>query len=353
MDRTRLDGSQIFSWLLVGLSLVLLWTVLQPFWSALFLAAVLAGVFSGLQRRLARRLGGRAALAAGLLTVLVLLAIVLPFGGILGVLAKEIIQVIDSVRSSLEEYGLGGLVQRLPGPLRALAERALQSMGGGDGGQSWVQMVQAQSGKAASAATAFLSATSHAVIGAVLMLIAFYFLLIDGHRLVGWLERVAPLPPGRFRSFLAEFRTVSRAVVISTVGTGAVQAAAALVGYLIARVPNAIFFTLVTFFMSFIPSVGAASVPVVASVVLFLQGRTGWGIFMIAWAVLVVGLIDNVVKPLFIKGGVEMHGAVVFFALIGGLAAFGAVGLVAGPLVVAFFIAISRASVREPPARAA
>ena len=63
-----------------------------------------------------------------------------------------------------------------------------------------------------------------------------------------------------------------------------------------------------------------------------------------AWGLLVVGLIDNVVKPLFIKGGVEMHGAVVFFALLGGLAAFGPVGLIAGPLVVAFFIAITRAS---------
>ena len=191
--------------------------------------------------------------------------------------------------------------------------------------ESWVQVVQSQSGKAATAVTGFLSATSRVVLGAVLMLIAFYFLLIDGHRLVGWLERVTPLPPGRFRSFLSEFRGVSRAVVISTVGTGAVQAAAALVGYLIARVPNAIFFTLVTFFMSFIPSVGAGSVALVVSVVLFIQGRVGWGIFMIAWGILVVGLIDNVVKPLLIKGGVEMHGAVVFFALLGGLAAFGAV----------------------------
>ena len=351
MDRTRLDGSQIFSWLLVALALVLLWAILQPFWSALFLAAVLAGVFSGLQQRLARRIGGRAALAAGFLTLLVLLAIVLPFGGIVGVLAKEIVEVINSVRGGLEEHGLGGLIERLPGPLRMLADRALQGLGGGDA-QSWVQMVQAQTGKAAAAATAFLSATSHALVGAVLMLIAFYFLLLDGHRLVRWLEQVTPLPPGRFRSFLAEFRGVSRAVILSTVGTAAVQAAAALVGYLIARVPHVIFFTLVTFFMSFIPAVGAGSVALLVSVVLFVQGRIGWGIFMIAWAILVVGLIDNVVKPLFIKGGVEMHGAVVFFALLGGLAAFGAVGLVAGPLVVAFFIAISRAYSGAPTRQA-
>lgn len=348
MDRTRLDGSQIFSWLLVGLALVLLWAILQPFWSALFLAAVLAGVFSGLQHRLAGRLGGRAGLAAGVLTVLVLLAIVLPFGGIVGVLTREAIQVIESVRTSLQESGVSGLVEKLPGPLQALAVRAIEAAGGGQDGQSWAHMAQSQSGKAAAAATAFFSATSRAVVEAVLMLIAFYFLLLDGARLVGWLEQVAPLPPGRFRSFLSEFRRVSRAVVVSTVGTGAVQAAAALVGYLIARVPNAIFFTLVTFFMSFIPSVGAGSVPLLLSLVLFFQGRTGWGIFLVLWALLVVGLIDNVVKPLFIKGGVEMHGAVVFFALLGGLAAFGPVGLVAGPLVVAFFIAISRASARAP-----
>ena len=98
MDRTRLDGSQIFAWLLVGLALVLLWAILQPFWAALLLAAVLAGVFSGLQRRLAHRLGGRAGIAAGLLTLLVLLAIVLPFAAIAGVLARELKQVIDSLR---------------------------------------------------------------------------------------------------------------------------------------------------------------------------------------------------------------------------------------------------------------
>ena len=273
-----------------------------------------------------------------------LLAIVLPFAGIVGVLARELKQVVDALRASLQESGVSGLIERLPGPLRSLAQRAIEAAGGGEGGGNWVQMAQSQSGKAAAAAGAVFSATSRAVLEALLMLIAFYFLLLDGHRLVAWLEHAAPLPRGRFRSFLSEFRNVSRAVVISTVGTGAVQAAAALVGYLIARVPNALFFTLVTFFMSFIPSVGAGSVPLLLAVVLFVQGRTGWGIFLVAWGLLVVGLIDNVVKPLFIKGGVEMHGAVVFFALLGGLAAFGPVGLVAGPLVVAFFIAITRSS---------
>ena len=178
----------------------------------------------------------------------------------------------------LQEYGVAGLVEQLPGRSRP-SPSAL----------SRARCSHSQGGKAAAAVTAFLSATSRAVVEALLILIAFYFLLTDGRRLVSWLERAVPLPPGRFRSFLAEFRGVSRAVVISTVGTGAVQAVAALVGYLVARVPNAIFFTLVTFFMSFIPAVGAGSVPVVLSIVLFVQGRIGWGIFLVVWGIVVVG----------------------------------------------------------------
>src|SRR5215472_10718977 len=344
MDRTRLDGSQLFSWLLAGLALVLLWAIVRPFWSALFLAAVLAGVFSGLQARLARQLWGRTGLAAGLLTLLVLLAIVLPFGSIVGLLAKQVIQVINSVRAVIQENGISGLVHRLPGPVQEIAQHAIDAAGGPD----WVKMIQSQSGKAAVAASKFLSATSRAVVDAVLMLIAFYFLLVDGRRLVEWLEEVTPLPAERFRTFLVEFRDVSHAVLVSTVGTGAVQSVVALVGYLIAGVPNALLFGLVTFFMSFVPTFGAGSVPVVLSLVLFFQGRTGWGVFLVLWGILAVGLIDNVVKPFFIKGGVEMPGAVIFFALLGGLAAFGPVGLVAGPLVVAFFVAVSRASVAAP-----
>ena len=67
------------------------------------------------------------------------------------------------------------------------------------------------------------------------------------------------------------------------------------------------------------------------------------------WALLAVGLSDNVVKPYLIRGGVSIHGAVVFFALLGGLAAFGPIGLLLGPLVVAFFLAVVRIVRREYP----
>jgi len=75
---------------------------------------------------------------------------------------------------------------------------------------------------------------------------------------------------------------------------------------------------------------------------MYLGGHTYAAVFLVVWGVLAVGLIDNVVKPYLIRGGIELHGAVIFFALLGGLAYFGPVGLIAGPLVVSFFLAVIR-----------
>ena len=109
--------------------------------------------------------------------------------------------------------------------------------------------------------------------------------------------------------------------------TSAVQAVAGLVGYLIARVPHPIFFTTATFLVAFIPAIGAASVCIVAALLLFATGHPYMATFLVVWGVGVVGLVDNLVKPFLIKRGMEMPGAVVFFSLIGGLATFGALGL--------------------------
>jgi predicted PurR-regulated permease PerM len=175
-----------------------------------------------------------------------------------------------------------------------------------------------------------------------MMLIALFFLLVGGDEMLVWLDSVSPMRRGQTRELLAEFKKVSYAVVISTVITAAVQSIVALVGYLIAQVPHAFFFTALTFFVALVPVLGAASVCLVAALLLFATGHPYMAAFLAVWGVVVVGLVDNVVKPYLIKGDVEMHGAVVFFALVGGIAAFGMVGLVIGPLAVALFLALLR-----------
>lgn len=204
-----------------------------------------------------------------------------------------------------------------------------------------------QGGTAARAVTGAVAATGSIAFQTVMMLIALFFLLTEGARLVSWVESVSPLRRGQTREILREFRSVSVAVLVSSVATAGVQAAAALVGFLIARVPAALFFAGVAFFMALIPAVGAAIVVLVAAALMFFSGHPWAALFLAIWGTVVVGLVDNIVKPLLARRGMHQHAAIVFFALLGGLAAFGTVGLLLGPLIVAFFLALLRIYERD------
>jgi predicted PurR-regulated permease PerM len=333
------QGSRLLYITLVVTSVGLLGLMLMPFASALFLAAVLAGSLLGLHDRLARRLGGRPGLSAVVLTFLLVISIAGPLASLTAVAITEASQGLAYLRTALQSEGLHGLAHRLPENLQAVADRLVDSL------PNTRQLFDSLTETGKSAATAFggvLTATGHVLFMMLLTLVAFFFFLTSGRQLVGWLEGIVPLAPGQFRSLMDEFRKVTRAVLISSLATAAVQALAALAGFFISRLPNALFFAMVTFVAALIPIGAAMMVSILLAITLLIDGRTVAGIFLLSWGVLVVGTIDNFVKPLFIRGGVELHGAVVFFSLLGGLAAFGPVGIIAGPLAVAFFVAITR-----------
>jgi predicted PurR-regulated permease PerM len=331
-----------FFFILLGIVTVLMALVARPIATALFLAVVLAAVLWPLHRRLSRRVAP--ALTAAIFVVGMVLVIIGPLVAFSAFAIKEGTEGWRFLSKTLRSEGVSGLIDRLPGPLQRLAHAGLERLPETD---ELAKKATEQSGKAAVAVGAAISATGSLLFQAVMMLIAFYFLLVQGEELVAWLDRTSPLRPGQTRELLTEFKKVSYAVIVSTVLTSAIQAAAALIGYLIARVPHPIFFTGVTFFVAFIPAVGAASVCLVAAVILYATGHLWAALFLAGWGILVVGLVDNLVKPILIKGGMEMGGALVFFALVGGIGAFGAVGLLLGPLVVASFLTLLRMYQRD------
>ena len=319
---------------------ILLGMVIRPLASALFMAAVLAGVMGPLHDRLARVLRGRPHLASGILVFGITLLLIGPLVALGAFLLDEGRQAIKFIVGAVRGDGVAHLLARLPDPIEKVVTAAVGRLQDMD--QGLEKQLGAQGGRAAATIWAALSATSSAIFGAVMMLIALYFLLAEGEDLVSWLEGALPLRPGQTRELLAEFKKVSYSVIVSSVITSAVQAGAALVGYLIGRVPQPVFFAAATFFVAFVPAVGAAGVCLFAAGILFVTGHAYAALFLAAWGVVVVGLVDNLVKPLLIKGGMEMHSAVIFFALIGGLAAFGSIGLLLGPLVVAAFLTMTR-----------
>jgi predicted PurR-regulated permease PerM len=345
MPSARIERAALI--VLVVLSLVLLAMVIYPFASALFVAAVLAGALTPWTERLARRLGGHRQLTAGVVTLGVLLLLVVPIAAVTLSLGKEVVAGVGYVKETLGSEGVTGLINDLPAPLRSLVEKILEQI---PGGEARIQeLSDTGGGRAAAAVGGVLGATGRALVQVVMMLIALFFLLIDGGNLVDWVAEVAPLKRGHVRELLEEFRKVSVAVLVSTLATAAIQAVVALVGYLIAGVPHALFFTFVTFVMAFVPAVGAGGAGLAAAALVYFGGHTYRALFLAVWALTAVGLSDNVVKPYLIRGGVSIHGAVVFFALLGGLSAFGPIGLLLGPLIVAFFLSVIRIVRREYP----
>jgi predicted PurR-regulated permease PerM len=331
--------------LLLAAAVVLLAILIKPLASALLTAAVLAGVLWPIQRSLVRRLRNSPALAAGIVVFGVIVLLVGPILGMSAFVVEEASKGVQFVSETVRSGGVEALIEKLPGPLQGYAHQALgqlEELTGADVARSVSEQVQQRGAGAAAAVARAVSATWGFVFNAVMMLIALFFLLVQGRELVAWLDAVLPLGKGQTHELLNEFKKVSYAVVVATVVTAAAQAVAALIGYLIAQVPHPIFFAAITFFGAFIPAIGAASFSLLAALILLITGKPYLALFLAVWSVTVVALADNVIKPIVIKGGMSMPGAIVFFSLIGGLGAFGPIGLMLGPLIVAFFVALLR-----------
>jgi predicted PurR-regulated permease PerM len=324
---------------------VLMILVLRPIFTELFVAVVLAGVLWPSQQWLCRKVRGRRNLAAGLMTAAVLVLLVGPIAAIATFVVRDGSEGVRFVSDALQSEEVADLVEALPESARQPVRDAIGQLPRDLG--DLVSVFEGRQGEAAKAVGAAVKATSSFAFHTVMMFIALFFLLVGGDRFVAWLDTVSPLPRGHTHELLTTFKRVTIAVVVSAVVTSGVQAVAALVGYLIAGVPNPLFFGLVTFLVAFIPAVGAAVVCLVAAALLLVTGHPYMALFLAIWGIVVVGLVDNLVKPLLIRRGLEIHGGIVFFSLIGGLAAFGAIGLIVGPLAVAFFLALLRIYHRE------
>jgi predicted PurR-regulated permease PerM len=179
----------------------------------------------------------------------------------------------------------------------------------------------------------------------ILMLIVFHALLEQGKQLLAWILRVSPLP--ETKELLDEARKTSGFVLRSSFLTALVQGAVATVGFFIASVPNPLFFGTLALFAAFIPSVGTALVTFPLVGLLVLSGYIWQPIFLAIWAMLAIGLIDNLLNPLLIRNGVRLNGVVIFVSLVGGMLVFGAIGLIIGPLAVTMFLAMVRFMYRE------
>lgn len=314
------------------------------FASALLVAAVLAATLAPWCERIAARLKGRRALAAALVTMGVTLLLGLPVVGLTLTFAKQSVDAVAQLRTTLQSKGVAGVVDDLPAPLRDAAREVIARLPRRE--KQVEELAGDQTGRLAGAIGYVLLATWSILLQMALMLVAFYFLLLDGPTLVLWATEVGPLKEAQMRQLLSDFKDVSVAVLVSSVVAAATSALVAFGGYAVTRTPQALIFAAVTFVAAFIPVVGASAVVLSASALMFVTGHSPAALFLAGWVV-VVSVVDHLVKPYLMKGHMEVHGGVVFFSLLGGVATFGPAGLLAGPLIMAFFLAVVRMCQKE------
>jgi predicted PurR-regulated permease PerM len=309
-------------------------TVLRPFLSALLWALILSLSSWPLHAWLVRRLNGRRSLAAFLMTLLVAAVFILPLAAAGTGLADSVAKV-GSIIAVLLKQGPPGpptWVAELPifGPQVAERWLELERLGAG-----WTAELQPYLDTALNWLLSLGVRLGEAILQVSLGVLAAFFFFRDGaegaRRLGAAVERLAG---ERARRLLTVVVGTVRSVVYGVIGTALAQATLQGLGLWLAGVPAAFFLGFLTFFLSFVP-LGPPLVWLSATGWLLYNGALGWGLFMAGWGFFVVSGIDNVLRPYLISRGSKLPLILVLFGVLGGLMAFGFLGVFLGPTLLA------------------
>jgi predicted PurR-regulated permease PerM len=319
----------------------LLYTMMRPFLEPIFVAFILAVAFAPIHRRLRLRFR-RPAVSATLSTLLVLLLVAGPILGLLAVVAQQGLLAYQSLsRASAADGGWGAWASHvIQEPLLWLSSKTgmdaprIQEMAAG-----WVQSTSRSmlslSGSLAGNLGASLTNT-------IIVFFTLFFLFLEGRGLQEGFLQWLPIERSRAEHLLSVTVDTINANLYGVVAVCAAQGGLTAVALAILGTPSWLFWGVVAAFASLIPLVGAALVWVPVALHLLVIGSWGKALFLGIWGVLVVGMADNFIRPWVISGRTSMSTLTVFFALIGGLNAFGLIGLVAGPLVFTLVITLYR-----------
>ncbi len=328
----------------VGLLGIAAFQIFRPFFGALAWGLCLALLLAPLQVRLARRLRGRAGVAAGIITALTPLVLLGPLT-LLGVLfANQVSALVDALqRSSLRiDATLFDNVQRWPLAgsvvtwVRANSNVTVEQI------QGWlITGVQSTLKGLAAASGNFVLEAVGTLVGFFLMLFLLFFLLRDGDQMLARAVRLVPLEVGRRERLLNLVGNTTRAVVFGTGVTALVQGALVAVAFGVAGLPSPIVFGVLTAVVALLPAGGAAIVWLPATLYLAATAQWGWAIFMLVWGV-GVSVSDNFLRPILISNRAPVSTLAVFIGVVGGVSAFGAVGLIVGPVLLTLIAALLR-----------
>ncbi len=305
------------------------------------MAGVLAIVFYPAHRWLLRKTGHEA-LTVWISTLLVGLLFLLPMGLFGLVLAREAKHAYDLVSQSLGPSGgmewWGALIDRLS-QLVGIERAQLDEM--------LVGRLQGIANSAVGNALKSIQGVGSWIASSVITLVTLFFMLDGGRRILDTLKEWSPLPGEMVEELFAEVEKLIFANVYGVLSVALAQGSLTGIGFWFLGLPSAIFWGAVAAVLSVLPFFGAGLVWVPAALYLFGTGQYMKGGILLAWGALVVSMADNIIRPLVLSERVQMNASIMFFALLGGVQAFGLLGLFAGPIFFSLALAVLRLLRRE------
>lgn len=315
--------------------------LLEPYLHPILFGLLLATACHPVQIWMENRVGGRKTLAATLTSISLILVVVVPTLLMLVAVIGQGIASIESIQSWLSQGGLtrleawaSGLLVTVSGPFMATIHKVYP------GFDPTALDLDGTLLPFATSAVKTLARQSGVLVGNIgglltqffFMLLVFFFVIRDHDIITDRLLHLLPLSNSHETQILDRIRGVSRSALLGTLVTAMAQGMAGGLAFFAAGLPG-LFWGATMAFASLIPVVGTALIWVPVVVWLALKGAMVKAALVTVWCVIVVGTIDNLVRPLFMKGEAGMSPVLIFFAILGGLHQFGLAGLLYGPLI--------------------
>jgi predicted PurR-regulated permease PerM len=314
--------------------------ILLPYFGAVFWGVVLAILFNSLYKRLLRATKGKPTVAALLTLLTIVVIVILPVSLIGASLVQQAMSVYDMVASGHIDFGLyfrqilGALPQWVVNLLDRFDLTSLAAL------QQKMSAVASQASQvAARQAINFGRNTMNFLVGMTIMLYLLFFLLRDGQMLSARIKNAVPLSRRYKTRLFNNFTTVIRATVKGNVLVALAQGALGGLAFWFLGVQAPLLWAVVMAFLSLLPAVGAALVWAPVAIYFLVTGSTWQGIALIVWGTVVIGLVDNFLRPVLVGKDTKMPDYMVLLSTIGGMALFGLNGFVIGPVIAALFVA--------------
>ncbi len=331
----RLDKGLVFGVFFSALTLFLLWQLLKlisPFLGALFISAMLTVVFFPMHAWIRRKIVADRTAAAGLSTLTVLVTVVAPMLFFGWLLFKESRDLYPKTRAWVETLSVQEIEARLPQRLRGFIDAdtkttVLRNF------ENLQERIARSGGRVLRNIVVFL-------LDLFVMVFTLFFFFRDGARFMQWLIDVVPMDYDHKHRLASQLYTTVIAVVRGIIFTAFVQGVVAAVGFTIAGTPAPVLAGLLTFLAGLIPVGGTALVWLPMGLYMYFFQDPAWGVFVLLWGLLVVGLIDNFLRPMLIGRETRLPFFLLFLGIFGGMRVYGPMGLFLGPILVACVAAV-------------